>query len=188
MNNLTIEEILEKTEDIRKLSTEGEQLAFYNYANQVPENGIIVDIGTSSGGSAFIFALASKPSVKVYTIDPNKSDAFIDKLDSLGLKNKLIFINKMSKDASEDIDKEIDLLFVDGVHSYHGVKNDYLSFEEKIKIGGIVMFHDYYLYGNTIGQAVDELEKEGKIEKINIVDSLYKKEMRVGLYISKKIK
>jgi len=86
---------------------------------------------------------------------------------------------------AQEFDKEIDLLFVDGVHSYNGVKNDINWFKGHMADGGVVIFHDYYLYRNTVGKAIDEAKEEGKIEKIEIVDSLYKESVRTGLYIAR---
>jgi len=42
------------------------------WAAMVPENGLILDIGTSEGGSAFALAIGSHDSVKVVTIDPTQ--------------------------------------------------------------------------------------------------------------------
>jgi hypothetical protein len=77
----------------------------------------------------------------------------------------------------------IDLLFIDGIHNYEGVMGDFGRFN--LKRDGIVIFHDYYLYRDTIGKAVDELEQDGKIEKIEIIDSLYNGETRTGMYIAR---
>ena len=39
--------------------------------------------------------------------------------------------------------KPISLLFVDGDHSYEGVKSDTLNWEPFVKKGGTILFHDY---------------------------------------------
>lgn len=182
MNIKEIEKVIER---VKALNTKEERAAFYEYAKDVPDGGIIVDIGTAAGGSALVFAMASKPKVKVYTIDLKKNIDFIRKRKEIGLEKKLIFINKTSEEVAKEWDKKIDLLFIDGVHNYHGVMNDFTWFKKFMVEGGIVMFHDYYLYTDTIGKAIDEIEAEGEIEKIEIVDSLYQ-ELRIGLFISKK--
>jgi cephalosporin hydroxylase len=38
---------------------------------------------------------------------------------------------------------EIDILFIDGDHSYQGVINDFLLYEELVKKGGYIVFDDY---------------------------------------------
>ena len=46
-------------------------------------------------------------------------------------------------------DKLIDVLFIDGNHSYEGVKADYLKYEPFVKKGGLILMHDvtYPRYG-----------------------------------------
>ena len=39
-------------------------------------------------------------------------------------------------------DKKVDLLFIDGDHTYDGIKNDYLIYNKFVKKGGFIVFHD----------------------------------------------
>jgi predicted O-methyltransferase YrrM len=41
-------------------------------------------------------------------------------------------------------DKKLDLLFIDGDHSYEGVKQDYEMYSKLVKKGGIIAFHDVH--------------------------------------------
>jgi predicted O-methyltransferase YrrM len=38
--------------------------------------------------------------------------------------------------------KPLDLLFIDGDHTYQGVKQDFLSYRHLVREGGIIVFHD----------------------------------------------
>ncbi len=183
---MKFKEVEEKTKNIRKLNTKEERAAFYKYAKRVPSNGLIVDIGTAQGGSAFVFVLASKSSVKVYTIDPKKNLQFLYYLERFELSDRLIYYEQTSEAFAKDFKGKIDLLFIDGIHSYRGVVGDFNSYEDCVVKGGIVMFHDYFLYGDAIGKATDEIEAGGQIKKIEIVDSLFNKATRTGLYIAEK--
>ena len=40
------------------------------------------------------------------------------------------------------ITQSLDVLFIDGDHTYEGVKDDFLSYSPLIRRGGIVAFHD----------------------------------------------
>jgi len=185
---MKIEKFREIMKRVYALNTEEERDAFYKYAKKVPNNGVIVDIGTAGGGSAFAFTFGSKPSVKVYTIDPRKNENFLSKHDEWQLKEKLIYLEKTSAEVAMEWKLPINLLFIDGLHSFLGVTDDFNNFYPYMVDGGMVMFHDYYLYQNTVGVAVDNLEKEGFIRKVEIIDSLYDKHgdrLRVGLYIAK---
>lgn len=39
-------------------------------------------------------------------------------------------------------DRQVDFLYIDGDHSYEGVKNDFLNFEPFVRNGGLIGFHD----------------------------------------------
>lgn len=45
--------------------------------------------------------------------------------------------------AKEVEDRSIDIIFIDGLHTYEGVKDDLEAWVPKIKIGGIISGHDY---------------------------------------------
>lgn len=171
---------------INYLLTEPDIKTLFEEAKKVPENGVIVDIGTAEGGSAFMMSFGSKDSVKVYTIDPNESKSFLSHRDDWDLEEKLTYIIKTSEDAIEDVPKEIDLLFIDGIHNYEGVTNDFNWYGERVKKGGIIIFHDYYLYRDTIGKAVDDIIASGRAEKIKIVEGVYKGDKNIGMYVARK--
>lgn len=38
--------------------------------------------------------------------------------------------------------EELDLLFIDGDHTYEGVKSDYISYSRFVRRGGLIAFHD----------------------------------------------
>lgn len=182
---MTLREVKEKLEVVNYLLAQKDIDTLYKYAKKVPDGGTIVDIGTAAGGSAFTMALASKPSVKVYTIDPQINQTFVDRVSEWGLWDKITYYIETSKDAVKHF-KEIDLLFVDGIHSYQGVSDDFRDYNGFVKKGGIIIFHDYYLYGNTIGAAVDDIVKSGDVKKIEIADDLYQ-DKRIGMFVSEKL-
>lgn len=176
---------LKSLETINALISVEEQRVLYKYASKVRKNGVIVDIGTAAGGSAFMLAFGSKPSVKIHTIDPNRNPNFFTKRKEFNFDKKIKFINKISEEVAKDFKDKIDLLFVDGIHNYLGVTNDFNWFKGFMKKDGIVMFHDYYAYSNTIGSAVDDIVKSGQVEKVKIIDSKFRGEIRTGLYIAR---
>jgi predicted O-methyltransferase YrrM len=72
------------------------------------------------------------------------------------------FINKKSYDAVIDIcDDSIDILYVDGEHTYDTVKRDLLDYYPKVKHGGVIGGHDYSVKSFPgVVQAVDEFCEE----------------------------
>lgn len=103
---------------------------------------IIVDIGTFKGYSANAFACYSD--ADVYTIDPVKQ--------YISLKENVTFINKTSEEAFKDWkwdnvegkdDKGfIDILHIDGDHSYKSVRFDIVNWTKHMTKDGIVLIHD----------------------------------------------
>lgn len=63
-----------------------------------------------------------------------------------GFNNIEHFIGK-SKDILPKLDIIADLVFIDGDHSYPGVKKDILSSWPKLRPGGMFVLHDYYIEG-----------------------------------------
>ena len=183
---MNLEEVKKKVNQLYYLLTTEEVETLFSYASKVPDGGNIVDIGTCAGGSAFTMALASN--AHVYTIDPISNEGFLHKIIEWEMQDKITYFNKTSEEAITDLEGvEIDLIFIDGIHSYNGVTNDFTWYAPMIKSGATVIFHDYFLYRDTIGKAIDDLVESGKIEKIEIIDSLYHNEKRTGMFIARKV-
>ena len=72
-------------------------------------------------------------------------------------------------------DSSIDLVFVDGNHTYDWVTSDITSFWSKIKINGILAFHDYDRVKMFPGvkKAVDEFIRRNKFELLHDTDVYY---------------
>jgi predicted O-methyltransferase YrrM len=78
-------------------------------------------------------------------------------------------IKASSMDAVKNIpDESLDFVFIDANHSYDCVKEDIREWSKKVRKGGIVSGHDYYVFpgsGNRgVVDAVDEYTKENNIE------------------------
>lgn len=59
--------------------------------------------------------------------------------------------------------ESLDLVFIDGLHTYEATRSDILSWWERLKTGGIMCFHDYVTF-EGVTRAVDEtfLELDGR--------------------------
>lgn len=68
-------------------------------------------------------------------------------------------------------DNELDYLFIDGDHSYDGVKDDFYMYMPFVKEGGLIAFHD--IQPHTKGAEVDVFWREikGLYKHIEIVES-----------------
>jgi predicted O-methyltransferase YrrM len=61
-----------------------------------------------------------------------------------------------------DITQSLDVLFIDGDHTYEGVKHDFVSYAPLVHPGGIVAFHDIAEHREQAGGDVPRFWNEVK--------------------------
>src|SRR5206468_3034194 len=86
-----------------------------------------------------------------------RKDVFADfQANTKVFKSVIETVRGLSVEAAARFELKINLLWIDGDHSYEGCKSDIIAWLPKVFAGGCVAFHDY---GNPCGvrQAVDEL-------------------------------
>jgi hypothetical protein len=138
--------------------------AFYLVEKLKPS--IIVELGTHSGNSFCAFCQASKdysPFTKVYAIDTWEGDEHSGKYDESVFENLTSYVDhnftnigfmirKDFNDAVNDFsDNSIDILHIDGFHTYEAVRNDFETWLPKLKEDSIVLFHDTMVFSNGFG-------------------------------------
>ena len=123
---------------------------FANFlASKEPKN--VLEIGVRKGGTASLWCLIA--SGLVVGVD-------WDQRDSLGFPYTMQLSNAMmddyknyrfvfgdshhkdTVDAVQALVPEVDFLFIDGDHSYNGVKKDFELYSPLVKPGGLIAFHD----------------------------------------------
>jgi hypothetical protein len=58
------------------------------------------------------------------------------------MKDNVTFIKGFFNDVAKTWEKEIDILHIDGDHSYKAVKGDYEAWIPFVKDNGVILFHD----------------------------------------------
>ena len=103
----------------------------------------IMEIGRYHGGSAFLFAVAGDHNSMVTSIDiaPQNDELLQIALKKSGLAHKVQLVVGDSR-AGEARVNSYDLIFVDGDHSYEGVRHDYEHWRKAVKPGGYLAFHN----------------------------------------------
>ncbi|MGB7159127.1 MAG: class I SAM-dependent methyltransferase [Tepidisphaeraceae bacterium] len=150
--------------------TEAESRELYRLAAGLPNtNPVCCEIGTWIGKSAVLISTAMKHKVnaKLYCVDPfdlvatepwheetftaqmglpllSRKATFLRTLHVHGVSHIASPIQGFSQDSAAAFGHELDLLFIDGDHSYQSVLRDYQAWSPKLKPGGILCFHDYH--------------------------------------------
>ena len=145
-------EVLLNNKYFHSSQKKNEILRFLSLASNLNPR-IICEIGTRKGGTLILLSRVAASDATLISIDLKYPYVrFPDILKRMILPNqKLICIEKSSTDPKTEKfvgkllgDKKIDLLFIDGDHSYNGVSNDYKRFKKYVNPEGVIAFHDIH--------------------------------------------
>ncbi|HTX64314.1 MAG TPA: class I SAM-dependent methyltransferase [Opitutaceae bacterium] len=141
-----------------------------------------VEIGSAQGWSTCHIALAMKENFegRLYAIDPHAPTAWNDagpidthkilqkNLRRCGLSDHVEILRATSAEAARGWTRPVDFLFIDGDHSYPGVKRDWELFAPFLAPFAVAVFHDttWDLHGPTrpdmgVPQFLEELRRAG---------------------------
>jgi predicted O-methyltransferase YrrM len=117
----------------------------------------ILEIGTAKGGTLLLLSRSASPDATLISIDlPSGMHGggyprwkahlfrrFVLATQNLHLLRGNSHLRETYEKAVEVLrDKPVDLLFIDGDHSYSGVKQDYDQYRTLVRQGGLIVFHD----------------------------------------------
>jgi predicted O-methyltransferase YrrM len=111
----------------------------------------VLEIGTAEGGTLYLLAWASDPAARILSLDIREYEpGRVGLYRSFGRRTQRIEV--MRTDSRSDATRAeverffahepLDLLFIDGDHSYDAVRDDYERYSPLVRIGGLVAFHD----------------------------------------------
>ena len=132
----------------------------------------IIEVGTSYGESALTLALNSPVDCTVHTLDIQKDNPTIGiKWRNHELSDK---IRQHWKGLAEIehlfAPRSVDMIFIDGDHSYRGVVTDTTVALRLIRPGGLICWHDYsFRFRDSVVKAIDEVRAKTDIEIRKIV-------------------
>jgi len=153
----------------------------------------IFEFGTCSGKTTYIMGLNSSNDTQIIslTLSPNE----IDEVSKKNQDNKISFRNIINESiyskflfSGDDVEKKIqvifknslyfnhkdykkkmDLIFIDGGHTYSVVKNDSEKSFDMIKKNGIILWHDYVpgkRSAKDVVKYINEISKNKKLYSI----------------------
>jgi predicted O-methyltransferase YrrM len=142
-----------------------------------------VEIGCYAGGSSCL--VSQRKNTNIFSIDlgtPISPEIPKNNFTKFNIhENKYEYIQGNSH-LSETLEKlkklitDIDILFIDGDHTYSGVKKDFEMYSPLVKRGGYIIFDDYndHKFSPDVKKYVDDLLPQlNKYEIIGCLPNLY---------------
>lgn len=156
-----------------------ELVAFKKTVETLPDNSTCINIGAGSGTSGLVFMESQKVS-KLYTID-----LFAKQRPEGALENELMALQQsgfVNDSRYHQIQGDsimvgnawnhglVDMVFIDGDHSYQHCAGDIFAWLLNLRAGGIIALHDY---GTEVWPGVKKSTDEilGKFEVITHVNT-----------------
>ena len=140
-------------------------IPFAYWLIEILKPAVFVELGTHTGNSYFSFCQSiaeNKTGTKSFAVDTWEGDAqagFYDEsvYKSVERTNQdyelfSTLLRTTFDDAPEYFEnKSVDLLHIDGLHTYEAVKHDFETWLPKMSENGIILFHDTNVKRNNFG-------------------------------------
>lgn len=172
----------------------GEALALRHAACSVGVGGHVVEVGSWKGKSTYCLSRGLRPRGRITAIDPfdargedfsrdlyaqDRGARDLEAVFRHNLRHELRrhdfhIIRGTTADFPPNA-PAIDLLFLDGDHSWEAVSSDWRSMDSHLKPGGLLLLHDCASYSPTEGprRLRDQVMAEGRMVFIRQVDALW---------------
>ena len=116
----------------------------------------VLEIGTAQGGVFWLMCRLAAPNATLISLDlpPSERHSGGERIaiDLESMKNPGQTVHVIHGDSHAPQtpgqvqkilgDRALDLLFIDGDHTYDGVRQDYLMYSPLVRPGGLIAFHD----------------------------------------------
>lgn len=117
---------------------------------------VVLEIGTLNGGTLFLWCRVAAPDAVLVTVDVlgsalrRWSPHNVVFQSFARIRQEIVVLSRTDSHALATVEsirellrrRPIDFLFIDGDHSYDGVKRDFELYSPLVRPGGIVAFHD----------------------------------------------
>jgi predicted O-methyltransferase YrrM len=137
----------------------------------------ILEIGTNYGGTLFLWCSLAPPGAQIISVDlpfgefgggyPWRKIPLYRKFPRDGQELKLIRADSHREETKERVrnilgGEKLDYLFIDGDHTYEGVKRDFEMYSPLVRSGGVIAFHDVAEHRRELACGVDRYWNEVK--------------------------
>lgn len=147
----------------------------------------VIEIGRYKGGSTLTIAAAMSGEGTFWSIDLGEKEArlhqrgvrrsFDDELRDVCARFRLPVTLLVGDSRTIEVETgEVDLVFIDGDHSYEGVKNDFERFGMRVRIGGAVLLDDacdevmFKTHSESVGKLLQEIVAQQSFRLVKSVN------------------
>jgi len=147
-----------------------------------------IEIGRWRGGTTIALAAAMGAEGKVWSIDIGEKAARVLEVDPVELDAQtLSFAERFGLNVelirgdSHTVDLQtgpVDMVLIDGDHTYEGVRSDFERFGKRVRRGGAVLLDDAFpdalvpAHPESVGRLVNEILADGEFRLVRAVDRL----------------
>lgn len=169
------ESVLASVSDVEGWMTPDQARQLWDSAQEVAPGGLVVEIGSFRARSLIVLAKAISGGVDLASVDPHAGNdrgpqefegfaeeasedhvVFERNLTRAGVRDKVRHLRLYSHEASGEIDRPIDLLYIDGAHRFAPARDDIRRWSRLVKPGGTLLIHDSFSsIGVTAALAVE---------------------------------
>lgn len=110
----------------------------------------VCEIGAYNGGTLFLLSQVSAPNARIYSLDISYPDTKKHLYRKFARRGQQIICMEADSHSPETVEQlkrslgghQLDFLFIDGDHSYAGVKTDFELYAPLVRKGGLIALHD----------------------------------------------
>lgn len=136
---------------IRPFQIKSEIKGFFNLVKDFNPK-VTCEIGSDMGGTFYLWSRAMQKEGLLISMDlprlyRKSLNRFFSSIINSSITTKYVRQNTHSTECVSHLkdilkDRQIDFLFIDGDHSYEGVKQDFEMYAKFVRKGGLIAFHD----------------------------------------------
>jgi predicted O-methyltransferase YrrM len=133
----------------RPLQKRSEALELFGLVNSLRPNAIC-EIGTAGGGTAFLFTRSAAANAMLISVDIAFDYSRRVAIRQFAENQQTLFCLQGDSHTTDTVrtvasllhDRQLDVLFIDGDHTYEGVSTDFELYRPLVRKGGLIIFHD----------------------------------------------
>ena len=161
-----------------------ERLLLYELGLQQPPGAVLLEIGSYLGASTCFLAAAAQDiggGARAHCVDTWQNEGMTEaprdtwgefQANTRAYASCIIAHRGRSMDVANTFTEHLDLLFIDGDHSYVACKADLEAWLPHLKYGGVLIMHDYG-WAEGVKRAVDEIVKPRQNGNGHVMQNTY---------------